>query len=71
VRYKPGAINGANSGSALSRVDARKGIQPMEINPTAKLPNVILTTRNRSTLPQCGKVDVVHYGLHSREVKRY
>jgi len=29
---KPGVVTRAKSGSALSRVDARKGIRPMEID---------------------------------------
>jgi len=43
------------SESALSRVGARKGIRSMEINKTAKYPDVILTCGNRSALPQYGK----------------
>jgi len=68
-KEKPGVIIRAKSGSALSRVDARKGIRPMEINKTAIQPNIILTNGNRPRLPQCGKEGVVLYKLHSRVVK--
>jgi len=55
--------------SGLSIVVARKGIQPMEIIKTIIYLYVALTTRNRRTLPQCGRDDVVLYGLHSRDFK--
>jgi len=32
--------------------------------------DVVLTYGHRPTLPQCGKVGVVFYELHSRDVKR-
>jgi len=53
----------AKSGSALSILGAWKGIRSMEINKTAKYPDIALTTGNRPTLPQCGKKGVVLYIL--------
>jgi len=38
---KHSAITRVKNGSTLSRVGARKGIRPMEINKTAKLPDVV------------------------------
>jgi len=36
----------------------------MELNTISKFPDVILTSGNRPTLPQCGKEGVVLYGWH-------
>jgi len=40
-RWKPGFITRAKSGSALSRVGARKGIRPMEKNKTEIKPDIV------------------------------
>jgi len=64
-RYLPGVINSAKSGPALSIVGAMnmKDNRPMKINKTAAYPDVILTSWNRPTLPQCGTEGVVFYGI--------
>jgi len=62
-RFLSGIITRANSGSALSRICARKGIRPMATNNTAIDINIYflnqircrLTTGNRPTLPQYSK----------------
>jgi len=63
---KPGVITRKKSGSALSKVGARKGIQSMEVNKEAITSCLILATGNCPTLPQHGKQGVVLFGLHSR-----
>jgi len=69
-RYKPGAITREKRRSLLlSRIGARKAIQPMEINKTAIQEDVVLTTGNRPILPQWAKKGVILYVLHSRNGK--
>jgi len=47
-----------------------KGIWSIEINKTDIQPDIVLTSGNHQTLPQCGKEGVVFCGFPSSDVKR-
>jgi len=58
------------SGSALSRLGARKGIRLIGISIIAIHLDVVLTTGNHPTLPYCSKEGAVLFGLCFHDVKR-